>query len=223
MKLSEDSNSEGFNGLSWIVIGDDMPKTKIKLLEGHEKELVAKGAKKKGLIITVSGFSGSGKSSVVKMLMDAFPQLKLVYSGGIFRENAEKAGMTLEKYCATREEQDDIDTDKELFRMSIAGNAIADSRIAAWTLGNWADFRIFVVGPFGARVDRVAKREGIKTSQARNMLEARDSSDSRRYRELYGIDVNDLDIYDIIIDNGGTMEELKRGVKMVAEGIGKSS
>lgn len=199
-----------------------MPKTKIRLLEAYEKELVAKGAKKKGLIITVSGFSGSGKSSVVKMLMEAFPKLKLVYSGGIFRENAKKAGMTLEEYTKNRDEQDDIDTDKEVLKRSVNGNVIVDCRIGAWALGEWADFRIFVTCPLGTRIDRVAKREGIKASQARNMLESRDSSDSRRYMELYGIDVNGLGIYDIIIDNGGTMEELKRGVKKLAGEIGKN-
>ncbi len=198
-----------------------MPKTKIKLLESYEKELVSNGARKKGLVLTVSGLSGSGKSSVVKMLMDAFPKLKLVYSGGIFRENAKKAGMTLEKYCATRDEQDDIEVDKEVLRQSMAGNAIVDTRLAAWTLGDWADFKIFVACPLGTRIDRVAKREGIKAAQARNMLEARDSSDSRRYLELYGIDVTNLGIYDIIIDNSGSFEELRKGVKKVTEEIRK--
>ncbi len=199
-----------------------MPKTKIRLLEGYEKGLVSKGAKKEGLIITVSGFSGSGKSSVVKLLMEAFPQLKLVYAGGIFRENAEKAGMTLEEYCKTRKEQDDIDTDKELLKRSMAGNAIADSRIAAWTLGDWADLKIFVACPLGTRVDRIAKRDDIRPAQARNMLKTRDSSDARRYLELYGIDVDDLGIYDIIIDNSGSFEDLQRGVKRVIDEIRKN-
>ncbi len=200
-----------------------MAKTRIKLLESYETELVSKGAKKKGLIITVSGLSGSGKSSVVQILMRAFPRLKLVYSGGIFRENAEKSGITLEEYCAKRDEEDDIDTDKEVLKRSINGNVIVDCRIGAWSLGSWADFRIFVTCPFGTRVDRMSKREGIKAAQARNMLEARDSSDSRRYRELYGIEVNDLGVYDIIIDNSGSLEELESGVGKVAREIRKSS
>ncbi|MBM3304264.1 MAG: hypothetical protein FJY76_04135, partial [Candidatus Aenigmarchaeota archaeon] len=133
-----------------------MPKTMIKLLEGYEKELVSSGLKKKGLVITVSGLSGSGKSSVVKMLMGAFPKLKLVYSGGIFRENAKKAGVTLEEYCRTRSEQDDIDTDKETMRRGIEGNVIVDCRIGAWSLGGWADARIFVACPFETRAKRVA-------------------------------------------------------------------
>lgn len=200
-----------------------MPKTKIKLLEPYEKELISKGARKKGLIITVCGFSGSGKSSVVEFVQQAFPKLKLVYSGGIFRENAKKAGMTLEEYCKTRGEKDDIDTDKEVLRRSLRGNAIVDSRLAGWCLGDWADFKIFVTCPMELRIERIVKREGISVKEAKARILKRDNSDAKRYRELYGIDVNDLGIYDIIIDNSGSLKELERGVKKVVEEIRKSS
>ena len=196
-----------------------MMHTKIKLLESYEKELVSGGAKKKGPIVTVSGLSGSGKSSVVEMLMKAMPQMKLVYSGGIFREMAKKAGMSVEEFSARRDEEDDVFLDKETLKRSIEGNAVVDCRIGAWSIGGWADFRIFVTCPLGTRIDRVAKREKLSSASARNKVESRDASDSRRYRELYGIDVNDLGVYDIIIDNGGTMDELRKGVKKVAEEI----
>lgn len=200
---------------------DRMPKTKIKLLEPYEKELISKGARKKGLIITVCGFSGSGKSSVVKMLMEAFPKLKLVYSGGIFRENAKREGMTLEEYCKTRSEKDDIDADKEVLRRSLGGNAIVDSRLAGWCLGGWADARIFVTCPMELRTERIAKREDISVKEAKARILKRDNSDAKRYKGLYGIDVNDLSIYDFIIDNSGSLEELEKGVKKVAGEIGK--
>jgi len=199
-----------------------MPKTKIKVLEGYEKELVSSGLKKKGLVITVSGLSGSGKSSVVKMLMGAFPKLKLVYAGDIFRENARKAGMSLEEYCRTRNEQDDMETDKETLRRAITGNAVIDARLAGWVMGDWADARIFVACPFETRAKRVAKRENIPLAAARKRLKDRDIPDEKRYRELYGIDISDMGIYDYVIDNSGSFEELECRVRKVAEEIRKS-
>jgi cytidylate kinase len=194
-------------------------KTKINLLGDYESGLVSNGARKNGMIITVSGISGSGKSTVVGILMKAFPEMDLVYSGGIFRENAKKAGKTLEEYSATRDEEDDIELDKEVLKRGMKGGTIIDSRLGAWALGDWADFRIFVTCPFGTRVDRVAKRENISAAQARNRVESRDSSDSLRYMRLYGIDINDLSVYDFIIDNSGSLKELESGVKRIIREI----
>ena len=199
-----------------------MPKTRVKLLEQQEKDLVSSGAEKKGLIITVSGISGSGKSTVVQLLQKAFPELKLVHAGGIFRENAKRLGMTLEEYSAKRDEEDDLQIDQETLKRSIPGNVIADGRVSAWVMGDWADLKIFVTCPLGTRIERVAKRENISIPSARNKVESRDSTDSRRYLVLYRIDVNDLGIYDIIIDNSGNMAELEKGVKKIVEKIKNS-
>ena len=66
-------------------------RTYIKFLEPYEKEL-SKKIRKKGLTITVSGVSGSGKSTVAKTIVKEFG-LRHVHSGKIFREEAEKRGM----------------------------------------------------------------------------------------------------------------------------------
>ncbi|MBM3304288.1 MAG: hypothetical protein FJY76_04255, partial [Candidatus Aenigmarchaeota archaeon] len=110
----------------------------------------------------------------------------------------------------------------EVMRRGIEGNVIVDCRIGAWSLGGWADARIFVACPFETRAKRVAKRENIPLAAARKRLKDRDIPDEKRYRELYGIDISDMGIYDYVIDNSGSFEELECRVRKVAEEIRKS-
>jgi len=193
-----------------------MPYTMLKKLEKFESGLMKKGVCKEGPITTVSGLAGSGKSSVVKMLKEAFPGFKVVHSGQIFRENAERKGISLEEYCETRTNEDDISTDKETMGQALEGNAIVDSRIAGWVLGGWADIRVFVGCPLEERARRVAKREGIGYDEALERLERRDKADAARYKKLYGIDINDMKIYHMVIDNSGPIEELRQKAKDIA-------
>ena len=66
------------------------------------------------VIITISGTSGSGKSTVGQLLKEKL-KMNYIYSGQIFRETAKKYKMTLEEFGRFCENNEKIDRelDKE--------------------------------------------------------------------------------------------------------------
>jgi len=177
-----------------------MAKTFLKFLEPYEKGLVSMGIKKKGVIIAVSGVSGSGKSMAVSFILETMPQLRRVYAGGVFREMAEKRGMSIEEFSKTRPKEDDYNLDRWMLKESIPGNVVSDGHIAAWVVGDWADLRIFIRCPLKKRAERVAKREGVSRDEAFKKLQERDTANAYHYRKIYGIDINDMSIYHKVIE-----------------------
>jgi cytidylate kinase len=73
---------------------------------------------------------------------------------------------------------------------------VLESRLAGWLAAEHADFRFWFDAPLSVRAERIAKREEKPVDRARAETERREASERKRYRELYGIDVDDLSIYD---------------------------
>ena len=189
-----------------------IPKTFIRKLEQFEKKLVEKGIRKAGPIIAVSGRSGSGKSEAVRLILKALPKMRRVYVGGLFREKAREKGMSIEEFSRTRTEGFDCHADEWLLRESIKGNAVSDGHISAWVVGNWADVRILVTCPMEMRARRIARRENVSEKDAKRMIAERDSANARHYSDAYGIDMDDNSVYTHVIDNSGTLRDLKKKV-----------
>jgi cytidylate kinase len=56
-------------------------------------------------------------------------------------------------------------------------------------------------------VERISKREGRKKDEVLRETKEREESEARRFRELYGIDVNDLSVFDLVLNTGRLSEE----------------
>ena len=171
--------------------------TYIDRLKDFEKQLEIE---KMGLTIAISGLTGSGKSTVGKSVAKSF-NLHLKSMGDIFRELAKEKGVPLEEFSKTRNENFDVMLDKKTLELSKKGNVVLIGRLTGWVSGGNADVKVWVDCDERVRVERVAKREGISVEEAEKKISERDSADAKRYRELYGIDVNDKNIYDILFDN----------------------
>jgi cytidylate kinase len=195
--------------------------TYIEKLKDFEKQL---DVKKEGLTITVSGLSGSGKSTIGEAIAKAF-NLELKSMGDIFRELAKEKGMPLEEFSKVRSEEDDIMLDKKTLELSKKGNIVLIGRLTGWVAGDNADVKIWVNCDENVRIKRVAKRENISEEEARRKIEERDGADAKRYEELYGVDVNDKSIYDILFDNtDATYEEaITKPVEAVKELLDSAS
>jgi len=198
-----------------------MAKTYIKFLESFESEL-SKKIRKKGLTITVSGSSGSGKSTGAKVIARVF-KLKYVFAGQIQRKIAREKGITLEEQTKIRGKEVDYEMDRRNLESAMRGKVVIDARLSGWCAGDWADVKIFYDCPLEVRAARVAGRDNIPLAESIGNTKKRDEEDNKKYKLLYGIDLFDKSIYDFVIDNQkltkGEAEELP--VKLVKEFLKK--
>jgi len=198
-----------------------MTRTYIKFLEPFERELIKK-IKKKGLTITVSGSSGSGKSTGAKAIAKVF-KLKYIAAGDIQRKIAKERGIPLEEQAKLRGQEVDHEMDRRNLEFSMRGNVVIDARLSGWCAGNWADVKIFYDCPLEVRAARAASRDNVSLEESIENIKKRDEEDNKKYKALYGIDAFDKSIYDFIIDNKKlTKEEAKTvPVKLIKEFLRK--
>jgi len=153
------------------------------------------------LVVAVAGLPGSGKSTLAKKLAEKL-RLRYVSSGSIFRNIAKERGLTLEELSKLAEEDPNIDRyiDTKAYEEAMKGCVVVDAHIAGWILKDVADVKIFLQASLNARANRIAVRDGKSFEEALNEVKLREASESRRFKEFYGIDFSDLSVYDLIIN-----------------------
>ena len=191
--------------------------TFIPALKPYELQLKKK-YRKEGLSITVSGMAASGKTTGAKALAEAF-NLQYVSAGRIMREIAAEKGISLVELTKTAPKELDLEIDKRSLEYVLQGNVVVEGRLAGWVAGENADVRIAYVTPLEVRIRRLAERENISLEEARREVVERDTADKRRYWQYYGINVDDLSIYHILINNSDwSLEDAKtKPIEMVKE------
>jgi len=154
------------------------------------------------MLITVSGPAGSGKSTLAAALAGELGY-DHISGGDIFRNLAAERDLSPLELNRLAEEDDQIDRDLDSRLRTLAREETAlvlESRLAGWMAGDYADFRLWLDAPLSVRAERIADREGKSIEQASEETRARAESEALRYREYYGIDIDDLAIYDLVIN-----------------------
>jgi cytidylate kinase len=154
------------------------------------------------MLITVSGPAGVGKSTLAEGLADALGY-DHVSGGDIFRELADERGVSLVEFnrLAEEDEQIDLDLDRRLRQIAEEReDLVVESRLAGWMAGDHADLKLWLDAPLSVRAARIADREDKSVDEAREETKARAGSEALRYEEYYGIDIDDLAIYDLTVN-----------------------
>jgi cytidylate kinase len=100
------------------------------------------------------------------------------------------------------------------------GSVVIDAQLGAWMVKDLADVKVLLTAPDDVRFGRIARRDRIEVEDARKETEYREAVQKRRYKKYYGIDVDDLSIYDITIDTSlHTIEETKRIILESVRGL----
>ncbi|MGC9308646.1 MAG: (d)CMP kinase [Thermoplasmatota archaeon] len=153
--------------------------------------------------ITIGGLPGSGTTTTAKRLHERLDK-PYVYAGDMFRAMAEERDMTLAEFGAYCEEHPEVDRslDQKQKVILMAGNVILEGRLAGWIAHkNYIpSFKIWLTCAADERARRIAEREDEPIEQMKQEMQEREQSEKKRYREYYDIDLDDLSIYDVVID-----------------------
>ncbi|RLI08618.1 cytidylate kinase, partial [Candidatus Bathyarchaeota archaeon] len=87
----------------------------------------------RGLVITVSGLHGTGKSTHARRLAEALG-LRYVSAGILFRHMAEERGITLEEMSRLAEGDPEIDrlVDERTKEEALRGDVVIDAALSGW-------------------------------------------------------------------------------------------
>lgn len=159
-----------------------------------------KGKGKRRMIITISGNIGSGKTTVAKAISQRF-NLRHISAGEVFRALAREKGMSLEHFSKYAEKNPEVDriVDAEQVRLAEKGNCVVDGRLSAFLIKR-ADLKIWLKASLDVRARRVAAREGISYEEALKRTKLREESEKKRYMEIYNIDIDNLEPYDVVLN-----------------------
>ena len=168
--------------------------------------------------ISLAGDLGSGKSTVGSILKEKF-YADIISIGKIQREMAEKLGMDTTEFNVYQETHPELDKeldDKLASYENKEGSFIFDSRMA-WHFVPSA-FSVYLKCDIVEAAKRVAKagRSDERYSdekEAADKLLLRREREKKRYADFYGVDITDMNNYDLVVDT------TDKSVEEVAEAI----
>lgn len=148
--------------------------------------------------IAISGKSGCGNSTVSRLLAD---RLGFTLVNFTFRQLASEKGVSFEELCSLAEENDEFDRelDRRQVEMASKESSVLGSRLAIWMLKD-ADLKVYLYGSPEVRAKRIWNREGGSLDAKVQETLERDRKDHLRYKRIYGIDNDDYQFADLIID-----------------------
>jgi cytidylate kinase len=152
--------------------------------------------------ITISGLPGSGTTTVAKLLSHEF-ELELISAGEMFRQIAKGKKLQLNQFSELAETNDAFDRQIDEMQSKEAmkrDNVIIESRLSGFFVPK-ADLKILLKAPLEIRARRIAGREGIAYEDALSAMKDRERSEHKRYEQYYGINLDDISIYDLVIDS----------------------
>lgn len=162
------------------------------------------------MLVTVSGLPGAGTTTACR-LVAAELDLEHVHAGALFRQLAQERGLTLAELGAAAEADDQVDRDLDALVLARAseGGCVMEGRLAGWMTqrAGLDAVRVWLACSPAIRAERVARREGVAVERARADNEAREASERARYERIYGIDMDDLSPYDLVVDSAATGPE----------------
>lgn len=161
------------------------------------------------LLVTISGPAGSGKSHCATRLAELYG-IPCHSVGSIFRKMASERNLSIEEFSKIVEQDPTIDRelDRRTAELARRGGHIIEGRLVSFfTQSSPNTLKFYLNAPFEERVKRIALREGISLEEAEKRTRLREASEKTRYKLLYGIDVDDLSVYDFVINTSKWSKE----------------
>jgi cytidylate kinase len=160
------------------------------------------------MLITISGLPGSGKTTVARLLSHRL-SVPHIYAGDLYRKEAVQRGLTLEQFNELTERDHSVDRalDDKMADYARRGGVVLEGRLAGFVaVQEGVDaLKVWLTASDEVRAHRVAQREEGDADAVLQENRARHQSDAKRYKSIYGFDLNDISIYDLVLnsDNDG--------------------
>jgi cytidylate kinase/H/ACA ribonucleoprotein complex subunit 4 len=162
------------------------------------------------MMITIGGPPGSGKTTVAKLLSKELGK-EIVVIGEIFRSLAKERGYTLAEFgeIASKDHSIDQEIDKRTLEMAKKGDFILEGRLAGIMLqkNDIPSFKVWLDADVHIRAQRIANREGGDVNDIVKRILDREQCEKIRYENIYGINLDEKDIYDLVINTSNISAE----------------
>lgn len=148
--------------------------------------------------IAISGKSGCGNTTVSSLVSHKLGFHLVNYT---FRSLAYEEDLSFDEVCRLAETDDKWDrlVDSRQVEQAKETNSVLASRLAIWMLKD-AHLKVYLRASEEIRAQRIQKREGKTIEEQMDITNARDKRDRARYQSLYGIDYNNYDFADLVIN-----------------------
>ncbi|RAP50807.1 MAG: cytidylate kinase [Methanosphaera sp. rholeuAM74] len=154
------------------------------------------------MIITIGGLAGTGTTTAATNLSERL-DIPFISAGDVFRQMAVENNMSLLEFSEFAEGNDEIDRALDKRQAEIANESddlIVEGRISAFFVD--ADCKIWLMAPDDIRAERICYREAKSLETVKREIKERTDSERKRYQEIHGIDIDNFDLYDIVINTG---------------------
>jgi len=142
----------------------------------------------------------------------------------MFREICAERGVSVEELTREAEGKRDLDTliDERTKAEARRGSVVIDGLLTGWMAGDLADVKIYLRAPERVRIERIARRDRLSFEEARKATLAREDAERRRFMSFYAINLDDLSIYDLLLNTNllpleSNLDVLKRFIRAFTE------
>lgn len=151
--------------------------------------------------ITIFGLAGTGTTTVGELLAESLGY-RFLSSGQVFRGIGDKLGIEFYEFVelCKKSTQYDLQTDQLIEEFGRENNDfVVESRLGYHFIPD--SFKVKFICDLETRIKRVADRDKITFTLAKEKTSIRESADEERYRAYYGIEELAPDNkFDLIID-----------------------